>query len=82
VESAAAPIAAPRFHTASTEAPILYSVHLGDEVSIMGRTGDWLRLRTLRPEWCYAPLVNMVQKENTIEEMVALLWEAHPELHK
>jgi murein DD-endopeptidase MepM/ murein hydrolase activator NlpD len=66
----------------STNGALLYSIHKGDKVTIMGRTNDWYQLRSLRPEWCYAPLIKVGDIfELSFEKKVALLWDAHPELH-
>jgi murein DD-endopeptidase MepM/ murein hydrolase activator NlpD len=66
----------------STNGAILYSIHNGDKVTIMGKTNDWYQLRSLRPEWCYAPLIKVGEIfELSFEKKVALLWDAHPELH-
>jgi murein DD-endopeptidase MepM/ murein hydrolase activator NlpD len=73
----------------------LSALYRKERVHVVERSGNWARLRSLRPEWVSATYLNFTGEtiepvviepttppvEPTIEEKVRRLWEAHTELH-
>ena len=54
-------------------------------VEVMEEVNGWARLRSIRPEWCSMQYLLGTQVisvvEPSLEEKVARLWAAHPEIH-
>jgi hypothetical protein len=64
----------------NTNAAVLYTLKVGQSVTVMEQVGGWARLKALRPEWCSAEYLE-IQSGITDAEKLKRLWEAHPELH-
>lgn len=65
----------------NTDAQVLYTLKYGETIQVLDQASGWARVRDVRAAFCVVDWIETEISGMTIDQMVAKLWAAHPDLH-